>query len=43
MMIGKFIRLFMLGKLDGEFYTPRRVVCLLVEKLEPYGGRIYGT
>ena len=29
------------GKLGGEFYTPRSVVRLLVEMLEPYEGRIY--
>ena len=29
------------GKLGGEFYTPRSVVRVLVEMLEPYGGRIY--
>jgi len=29
------------GKLGGEFYTPRCVVRLLVEMLEPYEGRIY--
>jgi type I restriction enzyme M protein len=29
------------GKLGGEFYTPRCVVRLLVEMLEPYGGRVY--
>ncbi|MGC4003140.1 MAG: class I SAM-dependent DNA methyltransferase [Pirellulales bacterium] len=29
------------GKLGGEFYTPRPVVRLLVEMLEPYEGRIY--
>ena len=25
----------------GEFYTPRSVVRLLVEMLEPYNGRVY--
>lgn len=29
------------GKRGGEFYTPRSVVMLLVEMLEPYKGRIY--
>ncbi len=29
------------GKRGGEFYTPRCVVRLLVEMLEPYGGRVY--
>lgn len=29
------------GKGGGEFYTPRSVVSLLVEMLEPYAGRIY--
>lgn len=29
------------GKLGGEFYTPRPVVRLLVEMLEPYKGRVY--
>jgi type I restriction enzyme M protein len=29
------------GKLGGEFYTPRCVVRLLVEMLEPYSGRVY--
>jgi len=29
------------GKLGGEFYTPRCVVRLLVEMLEPYEGRVY--
>lgn len=29
------------GKGGGEFYTPRCVVRLLVEMLEPYGGRVY--
>ena len=29
------------GKGGGEFYTPRSVVRLLVEMLEPYKGRIY--
>jgi len=29
------------GKRGGEFYTPRSVVMLLVEMLEPYKGRIF--
>ncbi len=29
------------GKRGGEFYTPRSVVQLLVEMLEPYTGRVY--
>ena len=29
------------GKRGGEFYTPRYVVRLLVEMLEPYKGRVY--
>ena len=29
------------GKGGGEFYTPRSVVSLLVEMLEPYAGRVY--
>jgi type I restriction enzyme M protein len=29
------------GKNGGEFYTPRSVVTLLVEMLQPYKGRIY--
>lgn len=29
------------GKRGGEFYTPRCVVKLLVEMLEPYNGRVY--
>lgn len=29
------------GKHGGEFYTPRSIVKLLVEMLEPYHGRIY--
>ena len=29
------------GKRSGEFYTPRSVVRVLVEMLEPYQGRIY--
>ena len=29
------------GKKGGEFYTPRSVVGLLVQMLEPYSGRVY--
>jgi type I restriction enzyme M protein len=29
------------GKRGGEFYTPASVVRVLVEMLEPYGGRVY--
>jgi len=29
------------GKRGGEFYTPRSVVKLLVEMIEPYHGRVY--
>lgn len=29
------------GKHGGEFYTPRSIVKLLVEMLEPYNGRVY--
>src|SRR5690606_13904430 len=29
------------GKRGGQFYTPRSIVRLLVEMLEPYKGRIY--
>ncbi|MEV0945336.1 class I SAM-dependent DNA methyltransferase [Rhodococcus sp. NPDC049939] len=29
------------GKRGGEFYTPAGVVRVLVEMLEPYGGRVY--
>src|SRR5213593_2241641 len=29
------------GKKGGEFYTPRCVVRLLVEMIEPYNGRVY--
>lgn len=29
------------GKLGGEFHTPRSVVRVQVEMLEPYEGRIY--
>ncbi len=37
--LGKFAQAE--GKLGGEFYTPRCVVRLLVEMLEPYDGRVY--
>ena len=37
--LGKFAQAE--GKLGGEFYTPRCVVRLLVEMLEPYSGRVY--
>lgn len=29
------------GKLGGEFFTPRCIVRLLVEMIEPFGGRVY--
>ncbi len=29
------------GKGGGEFYTPQSVVMLLVEMIEPYGGRVF--
>jgi type I restriction enzyme M protein len=29
------------GKRGGEFYTPRSVLRVLVEMLEPYKGRVY--
>ena len=29
------------GKLGGEFFTPQRVVRLLVEMIEPFDGRVY--
>ena len=29
------------GKKGGQFYTPKSVVNLIVECLEPYGGRVY--
>ncbi|PIS30320.1 MAG: DNA methyltransferase [Candidatus Marinimicrobia bacterium CG08_land_8_20_14_0_20_45_22] len=29
------------GKKGGQFYTPRSVVCLLVEMLQPYEGRVF--
>jgi type I restriction enzyme M protein len=38
--LGKFAQAE--GKLGGEFYTPRCVVRVLVEMLEPYEGRVYG-
>src|SRR5207245_4198382 len=31
------------GKKGGEFYTPRCVVRLLVEVIEPFKGRVYDT
>lgn len=37
--LGKFAQAE--GKLGGEFYTPRCVVRVLVEMLEPYEGRVY--
>ncbi len=37
--LGKFAQAE--GKRGGEFYTPRCVVRLLVEMLEPYEGRVY--
>jgi len=37
--LGKFAQAE--GKLGGEFYTPRSVVRVLVEMLEPYSGRVY--
>lgn len=37
--LGKFAQAE--GKLGGEFYTPRCIVRLLVEMLEPYNGRVY--
>lgn len=37
--LGKFAQAE--GKLGGEFYTPRSLVRLLVEMLEPYEGRVY--
>jgi type I restriction enzyme M protein len=37
--LGKFAQAE--GKLGGEFYTPRSVVRVLVEMLEPYNGRVY--
>jgi type I restriction enzyme M protein len=38
-MVGAFARAE--GKLGGEFYTPRTVVQLLVDLLEPFNGRVY--
>tara|TARA_R110001599_G_scaffold12658_4_gene59104 strand:- start:15301 stop:15519 length:219 start_codon:yes stop_codon:yes gene_type:complete len=29
------------GKGGGEFYTPKSIVALLAEMLEPYKGKIY--
>ena len=29
------------GKRGGEFYTPRSVVRVMVQMLEPYKGRVY--
>ena len=29
------------GKKGGQFYTPSSIVCVLVEMLEPYKGRVY--
>ena len=37
--LGKFAQAE--GKLGGEFFTPRCIVRLLVEILEPYEGRVY--
>ena len=37
--LGKFAQAE--GKLGGEFFTPRCVVRLLVEMLQPYEGRVY--
>ena len=37
--LGKFAQLE--GKRGGEFFTPRCIVRLLVEMLEPYEGRVY--
>ena len=37
--LGKFAQ--QEGKLGGEFFTPRCIVRLLVEMLEPYKGRVY--
>ena len=37
--LGKFAQTE--GKLGGEFFTPRCIVRLLVEMLEPYEGRVY--
>ena len=38
-MVGQFASAE--GKLGGEFYTPRPVVQLMVEMLEPFNGRVY--
>lgn len=38
-MVGQFASAE--GKLGGEFYTPRSVVQLMVEMLEPFNGRVY--
>ena len=40
-LLGKFAQAE--GKLGGEFYTPRCIVRVLVEMIEPYEGRVYGT
>jgi type I restriction enzyme M protein len=37
--LGKFAQAE--GKLGGEFFTPRSIVRLLVEMLQPYEGRVY--
>lgn len=37
--LGKFAQAE--GKLGGEFFTPRCIVRLWVEMLEPYDGRVY--
>lgn len=37
--MGKFAR--NLGQNGGEFYTPRCVVELLVEMIEPFNGKVY--
>ncbi|MBL1218700.1 MAG: SAM-dependent DNA methyltransferase [Planctomycetes bacterium] len=37
--LGKFAQAE--GKLGGEFYTPRCIVRVLVEMIEPYNGRVY--
>lgn len=37
--LGKFAQAE--GKLGGEFFTPRCIVRLLVEMIEPFGGRVY--
>ena len=38
-MVGQFASAE--GKLGGEFYTPRSVVKLMVDMLEPFNGRVY--